>query len=211
VTLQALAGVLGGCQSLHTNSFDEALALPTEQAVQVALRTQQIIAFESGVADTVDPLGGSYFVEALTNEIEKQSIRYIRQIDELGGALKAIERGYVQKEISDSSYKYQLAVESGDQVVVGVNRFESADAALPETLEVGAEIEEKQVGRLKAMKGKRDNARVNESLGHVRQTAAGSQNIMPVLIEAARSYVTVGEMSDALRSVFGEYRDRNAA
>ena len=208
VTLQALAGVLGGCQSLHTNSFDEALALPTEQAVQVALRTQQIIAFESGAADTVDPLGGSYFVESLTNEIEEKASRYIEEIDKLGGALKAIENGYVQKEISDSSYRYQLAVESGDQVIVGVNRFQSGDPASPETLEIGPEIEEKQIGRLQRLKSQRDNARVAAALRRIGEVARGNDNIMPPLIEAAREYTTVGEMADALRAAFGQYREK---
>jgi len=208
VTLQALAGVLGGCQSLHTNSFDEALALPTEQAVQVALRTQQIIAFESGLADTVDPLGGSYFVESLTNEIEKRASGYIEEIDSIGGALEAIEKGYFQKEILESSYNYQLAVESGEQVVVGVNKFESGDASIPETLEVGAEIEEKQKRRLERLRGSRDNASVTTALEKVREAAQNGKNLMPVLIDATKQYATIGEMSDALRSVFGQYRER---
>ncbi len=208
VTLQALAGVLGSCQSLHTNSFDEAFALPTEQAVQVALRTQQIIAYESGVADTVDPLGGSYFVEALTNEIERKASEYIAEIDRIGGAMKAIEKGYVQKEISDSSYRYQLAVESGEQVVVGLNRFETGDVSLPETLEVGEETERKQIGRLSRLKSERDNAKVASALKRIEQAARGSDNVMPTLVDAAMEYATVGEMTDVLRSVFGQYRER---
>ena len=209
VTLQALAAVLGGCQSLHTNSFDEALALPTEEAVQVALRTQQIIAHESGTADTVDPLGGAYYIEWLTKQIEDKAMGYISGIDRMGGALKAIERGYIQKEISYSAYNYQRAVDSGEQVVVGVNKFISQDEPEPEILEIGVETERKQVERLKRLKRERNNQRVNEVLSRVRDVARSSQNIMPVLIEAVKAYATVGEISDALRDVFGEYREPN--
>jgi len=209
VTLQALAAVLGGCQSLHTNSFDEALALPTEEAVQVALRTQQIIAYESGTTDTVDPLGGAYYIEWLTSQIEDKAMGYIGEIDRLGGALKAIERGYIQKEISYSAYNYQRAVDSGEQVVVGVNKFVSQDEPEPEILEIGVETERKQVERLKRLKRERNNQRVNEVLSRVRDVARSSQNIMPVLIEAVKAYATVGEISDALRDVFGEYREPN--
>ncbi|MBI2830706.1 MAG: methylmalonyl-CoA mutase [Chloroflexi bacterium] len=209
VALQALAAVLGGCQSLHTNSFDEALALPGETAVQVALRTQQIIAYESGVADTVDPLGGSYFVETLTNQIESAASKYIAEIDKMGGALKAIEQGYIQKEIARSAYEYQKAVDSGGQVVVGVNKFATHDEEETETLEIGAEVEQKQIKRLKALKHSRDNQKVKEVLARVRDVASGNENIMPALVEAAKVYATVGEISDALRSVFGEYREPN--
>ena len=209
VTLQALAAVLGGCQSLHTNSFDEALALPTEEAVQVALRTQQIIAHESGTTDTVDPLGGSYYIEWLTNQIEDSAMKYIDEIDRLGGALKAIEKGYIQKEISQSAYDYQRAVDSGEQVVIGVNQFVTQDESQPETLEIGMEVERKQVERLKRLKRKRNSQKVNEVLGKVRDVARGSHNIMPVLVEAVKAYATVGEISDALRDVFGEYREPN--
>jgi len=209
VTLQALAAALGGCQSLHTNSFDEALALPTEEAVQVALRTQQIIAYESGTTDTVDPLGGSYYIEWLTKQIEDRAMKYIDEIDRLGGALKAIEKGYIQKEISHSAYNYQRAVDSGKQVVVGVNKFVSQDEPEPEILEIGVETERKQVERLKRLKRERNNQRVNEVLSRVRDVARSSQNIMPVLIEAVKAYATVGEISDALRDVFGEYREPN--
>ena len=209
VTLQALAAVLGGCQSLHTNSFDEALALPTEEAVQVALRTQQIIAYESGTTDTVDPLGGAYYMEWLTSQIENKALEYIDEIDRMGGALKAIERGYIQKEISYSAYNYQRAVDSGGQVVVGVNQFVTQDEPEPEILEIGVETERKQVERLKRLKRERNNQRVNEVLGRVRDVARSSQNIMPVLVEAVKAYATVGEISDALRDVFGEYREPN--
>ncbi len=209
VTLQALAAVLGGCQSLHTNSFDEALSLPTEKAVQVALRTQQIIAHESGVADTVDPLGGSYYLEWLTSQIETEAIRYINEIDKRGGALKTIETGYIQKEIASSAYSYQQAVDAQQQIVVGVNEFRSDDKYTTEILEIGAEAEKKQIERLKRLKRERDNHQVNKVLSKVRDIARSSENIMPVLIEAVKSYATVGEISDILRDVFGEYREPN--
>ncbi|MDO8568726.1 MAG: methylmalonyl-CoA mutase family protein, partial [Dehalococcoidales bacterium] len=207
VTLQALAGVLGGCQSLHTNSFDEALALPTEQAVQVALRTQQIIAHESGSADTIDPLGGSYYIESLTGQIESQAMKYLDEIDRMGGALKAIELGYIQKEIAKSAYEYQKAVDSGEQVIVGVNQFRVDDEPKPQILEIGDEIEQSQVARLKKLKAERDNHRVKAVLDKVRDVAKSDENIMPVLIEAVKIYATVGEISGALRDVFGEYRE----
>ena len=207
VTLQTLAGVLGGCQSLHTNSFDEALALPSQQAVQVALRTQQIVAYESGCADTVDPLGGSYYVESLTNQLEAKIWDYINEVDKIGGALKAIERGYIQKEIANSSYDFQRAVDAGDEAVVGVNKFAVKDEVLPELLEVGTEVEQKQVARLKKLKAERNNQKVSQVLDKVRQVARGNDNIMPVLIDAVKAYATLGEISDALRDVFGEYRE----
>ena len=207
VTLQALAAVLGGCQSLHTNSFDEALALPSEQAVQVALRTQQIIAHESGVTNTVDPLGGSYYIEWLTNQVENKAMAYINEIDKMGGALKAIEKGYIQKEITSSAYSHQEAVDSGEQVIVGVNKFVVEDEHIPPTLEIGIETERRQIERLKRLKEERDNQTVSEVLDRVRNVAGGDENVMPVLIEAVKAYATVGEISDALREVFGEYRE----
>ena len=209
VTLQALAAVLGGCQSLHTNSFDEALALPSEQAVQVALRTQQIIAEESGVADTVDPLGGSWYIERLSNQIESKVTAYLDDIDRMGGALKAIERGYIQQEIANSAYDYQVAVDSGEQVVVGVNRFVTDEDYTPKTLEIGVEVERKQIERLRRLKSERDNGKVGQTLDRVRTVARSTENIMPVMIDAVKSYATVGEISDALRQVFGEYREPN--
>ncbi len=209
VTLQALAAVLGGCQSLHTNSFDEALALPSENSVQVALRTQQIIAYESGVTDTVDPLGGSYYVEWLTDQIEKKAMGYITEIDKMGGALKAIEAGYIQREIASSAYNYQRAIESDEQVVVGVNKFAVKDEQETEILEIGTEVEGKQIRRLKELRRKRDNQKVGEVLGRVRDVARGDENIMPVLVEAVKAYATVGEISNALRDVFGDYREPN--
>ncbi|HEY87214.1 MAG TPA: methylmalonyl-CoA mutase [Dehalococcoidia bacterium] len=207
VTLQALAAVLGGCQSLHTNSFDEALALPSEQAVQVALRTQQIIADESGAADTVDPLGGSYYVEWLTDQIENKAMTYISEIDKMGGALKAIEKGYIQKEIATSAYNYQRAVDSGEQAIIGVNKFVVKEEHLLETLEIGIEVEQKQIERLRRLRQERDNQKVSEVLDRVRNVASSDENIMPVVIEAVKAYATVGEISDALRDMFGEYRE----
>lgn len=209
VTLQALAAVLGGCQSLHTNSFDEALALPSEQAVQVALRTQQIIAEESGVVDTVDPLGGSWYMEWLTDQIEKRVTAYLDEIDGMGGALKAIEKGYVQQEISNSAYDYQKAVDSEEQVLVGVNRYVTEDEYMPETLEIGVEVERKQTESLKRLREERDSSAVSHALERVRSAAGSGENVMPVMIEAAKAYATVGEISDALRAVFGEYREPN--
>ncbi len=209
VTIQSLAAVLGGCQSLHTNSYDEALALPTEEAVQVALRTQQIIAEESGVADTVDPLGGSFFVESLTNALETKILEYIEEVDRLGGALKAIEKGYIQREIASSSYSFQKAVDSGDQVIVGVNKYQVAEAEPRKILEIGREIEQKQAERLEKLRKGRDKEKVGRALEGVRETSQSDQNLMPALIEAAKAYATVGEISDVLRSVFGEYREPN--
>ena len=209
VTLQALSAILGGCQSLHTNSYDEALALPSQQAVQIALRTQQIIAHESGVADTIDPIGGSYFVEQLTDQIEKDAMKYIEEIDKMGGALKAIEQGYIQREIATSAYDYQKAVDSGEQVVVGVNQFKTDDKHETEITEIGMEVEEKQKEKLKKLKQERDNHKVSELLNEVRNVAKSEENIMPVLIDAVKAYATVGEVSDVLREVFGEYREPN--
>lgn len=207
VTLQALAAVLGGCQSLHTNSFDEAWALPTEQAVQVALRTQQIIAEESGVADTVDPLGGSYYLESLTTQIEAGVREYLQKIDDMGGALEAIRRGYVQGEISRAAYNYQRAVDKVEQTVVGVNKYAVKGEEPPVVLEVEAGVEKKQVDRLKKLKRERDNQQVKKVLEEVRRIARTDQNLMPGLIDAARAYATIGEISDVLREVFGEYRE----
>ncbi len=208
VTMQALAAVLGGTQSLHTNSYDEALALPTEESVRIALRTQQIIAYESGVGDTVDPLAGSYAIEAMTNEIEKRAMEYIEKIDAMGGMVKAIEAGYVQREINESAYRYQLAVESGEEVVVGVNKFQiEEDVPMENILKVDPEVEERQKERLRRLKEKRDNDKVKEALERVKRAAESGENIMPPIIEAVRVYATVGEITDALREVFGEYTE----
>ena len=207
VTIQALASVLGGCQSLHSNSYDEALALPSDEAVQLSLRTQQIIAEESGVTDTVDPLGGSYYIEWLTNKIEAGIEEYVKKIDEMGGAPEAIKRGYIQGEIRRAAYDYQKQVDSGEQVVVGVNRFAAEEKSDLELLEIDEGVEKKQVERLRRLRSGRDNEKVSRILDGVRQVAGGDENIMPVLTDAVKAYATVGEISDALRDVFGEYRE----
>ena len=206
-TIETLACVLSGCQSLSTTSYDEALALPTEKAVEVSLRTQQIIAHESGVADTVDPLGGSYYVEWLTNKIEQGIQEQIDTVDEMGGALVAVKRGYFQREIMRSAYDYQKAVDSGEQVVVGVNQFTTDEESLIDILEIDEATEKKQVDRLTRLKQERDNEKVSQVLDKVRKVAGSDENIMPVMIEAVKAYATVGEISDALRDVFGEYRE----
>ncbi|BBB32722.1 methylmalonyl-CoA mutase, N-terminal domain [Thermotomaculum hydrothermale] len=208
VTLQALAAVLGGTQSLHTNSMDEALALPTEKSVRIALRTQQIIAYESGVGNTVDPLAGSYYIENLTNEIEKKAFEYIEKIDKMGGMLKAIESGYVQREIAESAYNYQKAIESGEQIVVGVNKFTiEEDKKDLEILKINEEVEKKQVEKLKKLKQERDNSLVKDRLTSLKKAASGRDNLMPYILDCVRAYCTLGEMADTLREVFGEYQD----
>ncbi|HEY51419.1 MAG TPA: methylmalonyl-CoA mutase [Dehalococcoidia bacterium] len=207
VAIQALAAVLGSCQSLHTNSYDEALALPSEEAVQLALRTQQILAYESGVADTVDPVGGSYYIEWLTNRIEEGVQQYIATIDKMGGALEAIKRGYIQREIRRSAYNHQKAVDAGDQVVVGVNKYTSEEPLDLELLEIDESVARKQIERLQKLKSGRDKEKVRQTLEKVRQVAESTENIMPALIEAVKAYATVGEISDALRGVFGEYKE----
>jgi methylmalonyl-CoA mutase N-terminal domain/subunit len=207
VTLQALAAVLGGTQSLHTNSRDEALSLPTEESVQIALRTQQIIGYESGVADTADPLAGSYLVEYLTDEIERRTIAYIDEIDAMGGALAAIEAGYVQGEIQDAAYQYQRAVEEGEAVVVGVNRFQTHEANHLGLLRVDPAIEQSQRARLSALRQRRDADRVAEMLGRLDSAARNpAENLMPVLIACVEAAVTLGEICGVLRKVWGEYR-----
>jgi methylmalonyl-CoA mutase N-terminal domain/subunit len=206
VTLQALAAVLGGTQSLHTNSMDEALALPTEEAVQVALRTQQIIAYESGVADTVDPLAGSYYVEKLTDEIEARSRDYLDRIDALGGALAAIEAGYIQREIQESAYRYQKAVEAQAQIVVGVNRFQTAEDRKPRLMRVDESAGAAQVERLRQLRAGRDAAAVKRALATLQDAAqAADANLMPLILDAVEAYATTGEICNVLRRVFGEY------
>ncbi len=206
VTIQTLAAVLGGTQSLHTNSKDEALALPTTESVQIALRTQQIVANESGVCDTIDPLAGSYYVESLTDKIEDLAMGYINKIDSLGGAVKAIEMGYVQKEIADSAYKYQKEVESGKRIVVGVNKFQVDEPPVEGLLTIDLKTEKQQVSNLKDYKQKRDMAAVNKSLDLVKSTAMSDENLMPVIINAVKNYATLGEICNVLRDVFGEYK-----
>jgi len=205
VTLQALAAVLGGTQSLHTNSMDEALWLPTEKSVRVALRTQQIIAYESGVADSIDPLAGSYLIENLTDEIEKRAMDYISKIDEMGGALKAIEKGYVQLEIQEAAYQYQKAIEREEQIVVGLNAFQTEEKLELERLKVDTSIEEGQVARLAAMRARRDSARVSELLTQLETAASNSENLLPLFVTCVESNVTLGEICGCLRHVWGEY------
>ena len=206
VALQALAAVMGGTQSLHTNSMDEALALPTEKAVRIALRTQQIIAHESGVADTIDPLAGSYVIEYLTDEIERGAAEYIRKIDEMGGALAAIQNGYVQGEIQDAAYHALQAVETGDDIVVGINAFEIQEALTLEKLKVDPAIENSQRARLAALRATRDNTRVNELRTHLDTTARTSENLLPLFVECVENHVTLGEICHTLRNVWGEYQ-----
>ncbi len=205
VTLQALAAVLGGTQSLHTNSRDEALALPTEDSARLALRTQQVIAHESGVADTVDPLAGSYFVESLTNQIEERAMDYLRRIDELGGAVNAIREQFFQKEIAQSAYEYQRAIESGERIIVGVNDFVVEENDQPEILQVDEKVRERQVEHLSATRRKRDSAHVKNALLDLENRARGNGNLIPCILNAVESYASVGEISDALRRVWGEY------
>lgn len=206
-TIQALAAVLGGTQSLHTNSMDEALSLPTESAARVALRTQQVIAYESGVADTVDPFAGSYAIEELTTKLELAAVEYIAKIDAMGGMLRAIETGYVQNEIQDAAFEYQMAVESKDAIVVGVNKFESDEELPIPILKIDEEIERQQIERLQAVRAKRNDAEANTAIKSISDAAAGTENLMPHILHAVESYVTVGEISNALRSVWGEYRE----
>ena len=206
VTIQTLAAVLGGTQSLHTNSRDEALTLPTEDSVRIALRTQQIVAHESGAADTVDPLAGSYYVESLTDSLEKLACEYIAKIDEMGGAIKAIEHGYIQREIAESAYQYQLAVESGDMVVVGLNSFKIENEIPPELMRIGSQAGETQRAKLKRLRETRDGDTTLSTLKALRQAADGTDNLMPYILECARAYCTIGEISNVLREAFGEYR-----
>lgn len=206
-TIQALAAVLGGTQSLHTNSKDEALALPTESSAQIALRTQQIIAYESGVINTIDPLAGSFFIEALTDELEKEADEYIKKIDELGGSPSAIEIGYIQKEIQKSAYQYQKDIEEGKRIIVGVNKFIVEEEETPEILKINPEIERNQIEFLKKVKAERDNSLVNEKLKLLKEAAQGDANLMPFIIDAVRVYASIGEICNTLREVFGEYRE----
>jgi methylmalonyl-CoA mutase N-terminal domain/subunit len=204
--LQALAAVLGGTQSLHTNSLDEALALPTEEAVTIALRTQQIIAHESGVANTADPLGGSYFLEKLTNDIEAEALEYFRKIDAMGGMVNAIEKGFPQREIQESAFRFQKAVEAKEKIIVGVNEYEMEEKPFP-ILYIDETVAEEQIARVAALKATRDNDQVARALLNLKETARGKTNLMEPILEASRAYATLGEMCDALREVFGEYEE----
>ena len=207
VALQTAAAVMGGTQSLHTNSKDEALALPTTESVTIALRTQQIVAYESGLADTIDPLGGSYYVEALTNKIEAECWDYIKKIDELGGAPEAIAKGYIQKEIQDSAYKWQMDVEKGNRIIVGVNKFQQEEEPPKNLLRVDGSVGKLQAEKIAALKARRDNAKVEETLAALKAGCADeSVNLMPLILEAVKAYATEGEICGVMREVFGEYQ-----
>ena len=207
VAIQALAAVLGGCQSLHTNSMDEALALPTEEAALIALRTQQIIANETGVANAIDPVAGSYAIEALTNQIEQGAQEYLSKIDAKGGMIKAIESGYVQSEIQRAAYDFQRAVETKEQIVVGMNDFVTSEERGIPTLQIDSEIERNQVQRLRALRAKRDASKTTAALGELERRARTTENLLPAILAAVEAYATVGEISDALRRVYGEYHE----
>jgi len=207
-TMQALAAVLGGTQSLHTNSFDEALCLPTDEAVRVALRTQQVIAYESGAANTVDPLAGSYYVEALTNEMEEKAMEYIRKIDDMGGVIAAIEKGFFQKEIADSAYRYQREIDEKERIIVGLNEYSIEGEECPiELLRIEPKVEEAQVARLQKLKRERDNRKAKQILEKLHDAAEKDENLMPTIIEAVKAYVTLGEITDVLRQAYGEYKE----
>jgi methylmalonyl-CoA mutase, N-terminal domain len=206
VTVQTLAAVLGGTQSLHTNGYDEALSLPTEAAAAIALRTQQIVAFESGAPDTVDPLAGSYFVESLTNEVENAALKLIEKIDAMGGSVDAIEQGFIQDEIAKSAYEYQRQIESGDKIIVGVNKFQNIETNTIPVFKVDEQVQQMQIEKLKILKAKRDNNKVAASLKTLHQKALSNENLMPAVLEAVENYCTLGEIADELRIVFGEYK-----
>ena len=206
-TIQALAAVLGGTQSLHTNSMDEALALPTEKAVKIALRTQQIIAYESGVTNTIDPLAGSYFIEALTNKMEEEAEKYFDKIEELGGVIPAIRKNFFQREIARAAYQYQREIETGKRIIVGVNKFQSIQQEKVEILKIPEEVAQLQKDRVEKLKKRRDNARVNESLNKLREAARGTTNLMYPILEAAKAYATLGEIITTLKEVFGTYKE----
>ncbi|MBM3167332.1 MAG: methylmalonyl-CoA mutase, partial [Chloroflexi bacterium] len=207
VTIQALAATLGGTQSLHTNSFDEAFATPTQEAVTIALRTQQVLAYENGIGDVVDALGGSYYIESLTDSLEKKATEYIEKIDKLGGAVAAIEQGFQQKEIQESSYQYQKNIEESKSTVVGVNKFISPSPKIPNLLRVDPELEKKQIERLAEVKKKRDNTRVAKALKNLEDVARSTDNTMPVFVECAEAYASIGEICDVLRKVFGTQKE----
>jgi methylmalonyl-CoA mutase N-terminal domain/subunit len=206
VTIQTIAAVLGGTQSLHTNGFDEALGLPTQEAASIALRTQQIVANESGIIDTADPLAGSYFVESLTNELEEKALALIHQIDEMGGAVSSIENGFMQNKIAESAYAYQKAIESKEKIIVGVNQFESTSTTNIPVFQIDESIRIQQIEKLKALKSSRDTIKVTACLAAVKAAASGTENIMPSVIEAIENYCTLGEIADVLRGIYGEYQ-----
>ena len=207
VTIQTLAAVLGGTQSLHTNSKDEALALPTENSVRTALRTQQIVAYESGVTNTIDPLGGSWYIESMTDQIEKEAEEYINKIDSMGGMVAAIEAGYVQTEIQNASYKFEKEVENGDRIIVGRNKFQAKEDEQPELLRIDFKVQEEQIKFLHKVRDERNNAEVNKKLDELKTAAKGENNLMPYIIAAARAYASVGEICNTMRAVYGEYKE----
>jgi methylmalonyl-CoA mutase N-terminal domain/subunit len=209
VAFQALAAVLGGTQSLHANGKDEALALPTEETARLALRTQQIIAAESGVINTTDPVGGSYVIEALTEKIESEARDYISKIESMGGAIAAIESGYIQNEIQAAAYTDQQAIEKGQQVIVGVNKYQTEERTAPQILRVDPQLEDKQKARLAKVKASRSTTAVQGGLAALAQAARGKANLMPYIIDVVQAYATLGEISNTLRTVFGEYQDQN--
>jgi methylmalonyl-CoA mutase N-terminal domain/subunit len=206
VTIQTIAAVLGGTQSLHTNGFDEALGLPTQEAASIALRTQQIVANESGITDTADPLAGSYFIESLTNELEQKALALIQQIDEMGGAVSSIENGFMQNKIAESAYAYQKAIESKEKIIVGVNQFESTSTTNIPVFQIDESIRIQQIEKLKALKSSRDNTKVVACLAAVKAAAVGTDNLMPSVIDAIENYCTLGEIADVLRGIYGEYQ-----
>jgi len=206
VTVQTLAAVLGGTQSLHTNGYDEALNLPTEEAARIALRTQQVVAYESGVADTVDPLAGSYYVEALTNEVEQQALQLVAQIDAMGGSVSAIEQGFIKDEIARSAYRYQQQVETGEKIIVGVNRFQSEENSNPPSFKIDDSIRLLQIEKIRQLRSQRNPGKCDAILQDLNDKASSGENIMPVVIEAVENKCTLGEIADTLREVFGEYK-----
>jgi methylmalonyl-CoA mutase N-terminal domain/subunit len=208
VAYQAMSAVFGGTQSLHTNSRDEALALPTEASATLALRTQQVLAYETGITDTIDPFAGSYAVEALTDEIEKRAMEYIEKIDKMGGAVKAIENGFQQREIQEAAYRYQKAIEEGKMIIVGVNKFQMKEESVKDILRVDPALEIRQKEKLKALRARRDNVKVKQAREHLSKAAKGTDNLMPHIINAVKCYTTLGEISDTLREVFGLYQEK---
>ena len=205
--LQALSAVLGGTQSLHTNSFDEALALPTESSVELALRTQQIIGYETGVADVIDPLAGSYYIETLTDRVEAEALAYLQRIEDMGGALTCIEQGFQQREIQESAFRLQRMAETKERIVVGVNQFQTEALEVPPILRVDPAIGQRQIARLKALRARRDQAAVDAALAAIRTAAQGTENMVPLLIAAVESYATIGEICNVLRDEWGEYQE----
>jgi methylmalonyl-CoA mutase N-terminal domain/subunit len=206
--LEAMSAVLGGTQSLHTNSFDEALALPTEHAVRIALRTQQVIAHETGVVNTIDPLGGSWYVEDLTNRLEKEAYEYFGRIDKLGGVIPAIKENFFQREIADASFRYQSEVEAKQRIIVGVNRYQAEEEPTIELLRVDPALEDEQIARVQAVRARRDSGAVEAALAQLKEAASvEDRNLMPPIVEASRAYVTMGEMCESLRAVWGVWRE----